>query len=63
LIDRGGNTPLFFMVHITDIFELKARLNGLKYQLENEKISWQEKQLAHKYLNKAIDYVNELQLY
>jgi hypothetical protein len=51
------------MVHITDIFELKARLNGLKYQLENEKISWQEKQLAHKYLNKAIDYVNELQLY
>jgi hypothetical protein len=51
------------MVHITDIFELKARLDGLKHQLENEKTSWQEKQLAHKYLNKAIDYVNELQLH
>jgi hypothetical protein len=51
------------MVSFTDIFELKARLDGLKYQLENEKTSWQEKQLAHKYLNKAIDYVNELQLY
>jgi hypothetical protein len=63
LIDRGGNTPLFFMVHITDIFELKARLDGLKHQLENEMMTWKDKELAHKYLNKAIDYVNELQLY
>jgi hypothetical protein len=51
------------MVHITDIFELKARLDGLKHQLENEMMPWHEKELAHKYLNKAIDYVNELQLY
>jgi hypothetical protein len=51
------------MVSFTDIFELKARLDGLKHQLENENTSWQEKQLAHKYLNQAIDYVNELQLY
>lgn len=63
MIDRGGNTPLFFMVHITDIFELKARLDGLKHQLENEMMTWKDKELAHKYLNKAIDYVNELQLY
>ena len=51
------------MVHITDIFELKARLDGLKHQLENEMMTWKDKELAHKYLNKAIDYVNELQLY
>ena len=51
------------MVLITDIYELKARLDGLKHQLENENLLWYEKQLAHKYLNKAIDYVNELQLY
>ena len=57
------NPPLFFMVHITDIYELKARLDGLKHQLENEMKPWHEKELAHKYLNKAIDYVNELQLY
>jgi len=51
------------MVHITDIFELKARFDGLKHQLENEQLSCHEKELSHKYLNKAIDYVNELQLY
>lgn len=51
------------MVHITDIYELKARLDGLKHQLDNESLPWSEKELAHKYLNKAIDYVNELQLY
>jgi hypothetical protein len=51
------------MVHITDIYELKTRLDGLKHQLENENLPWHEKQLAHKYLNKAMDYVNELQLY
>lgn len=51
------------MVNYTDIFELKARLNKLKLQLDTEHKSWQEKELAHKYLSKAIDYVNELQLY
>jgi hypothetical protein len=51
------------MVHYNDIFELKARLNKLKHQLDKEYYSQQEKDLAHKYLNKAIDYVNELQLY
>jgi hypothetical protein len=51
------------MVHIKDIYELKARLNRLKHDLNAENKSWQEKELANKYLNKAIDYVNELQLY
>lgn len=51
------------MVHYNDIFELKARLNKLKHQLDSERGAWQEKELAHKYLNKAMDYVNELHLY
>jgi hypothetical protein len=51
------------MVLISDIFELKARLDGLKHQLDKEILPWHEKELAHKYLNKAIDCVNELQLY
>ena len=51
------------MVHYKDIHELKARLNKLKHQLDTEPTNIREKELAHKYLNKAIDYVNELQLY
>jgi hypothetical protein len=51
------------MVHIKDVYELKAKLNRLKHDLNAENKSWQEKELANKYLNKAIDYVNELQLY
>ena len=51
------------MVHYNDIFELKARLDKLKHELYKEYRSPGEKELAHKYLNKAIDYVNELQLY
>jgi len=51
------------MVHITDIYELKARLFKLKHELDKEQRYPGEKELAHKYLNQAIDYVNELQLY
>jgi hypothetical protein len=51
------------MVHNTDIFELKAKLSKLKHRLYTEPKSWEEKELANKYLNQAIDYVNELQLY
>ena len=51
------------MVHINDIYELKARLYRLKHNLNSENKSWQDKELANKYLNKVIDYVNELQLY
>jgi hypothetical protein len=51
------------MVHVTDIYELKARLFKLKHELNQEQRYPGEKELANKYLNKAIDYVNELQLY
>ena len=51
------------MVGLTDIYQLKARLDKLKHQLDKEPMNIQEKDLAHKYLSKAIDYVNELQLY
>ncbi len=51
------------MVDTTDICQLKARLNKLKNQLWQEPYSFEEKELANKYLNKAMDYVNELQLY
>ena len=62
-IDRGGNTPLFFMVNYTDIYALKEKLYKLKHELYREYKSPAEKDLAHKYLNEAINYVNELQLY
>jgi hypothetical protein len=51
------------MIGFTDIYHLKARLDKLKHQLDKESANTHEKDLAHKYLNKAIDYVNELQLY
>jgi len=51
------------MVGLTDIYTLKARLDKLKLQIDKEQLPQHEKDLAHKYLSKAIDYVNELQLY
>ena len=51
------------MVDYNDIYELKARLNKLKHQIDKECRHPAERELAHKYLSKAIDYVNELQLY
>jgi hypothetical protein len=51
------------MVDYRDIYSLKAKLDKLKHQLYSESKSWQEKELANKYLNQAIDFVNELQLY
>lgn len=51
------------MVNYTDIFILKSKLNKLKHELNNENKTFEEKQLANKYLNKVFDYVNELQLY
>jgi hypothetical protein len=50
------------MLHVTDIYELKAKLNKLKHQLDKEPSNIHEKALAHKYLNAIIDYVNELRL-
>lgn len=51
------------MVSVTDIFELKARLNDLKHRLDKEPRSHYEKELAHRYLSKAIDYVNEIRTF
>jgi hypothetical protein len=51
------------MVNYTDIYSLKAKLDKLKHKLYSESKSWDEKELADRYLNQAIDYVNELQLY
>jgi len=63
LIDRGVNTPLFFMVDYKDIYSLKAKLDKLRHRLYSEPKSREDKELANKYLNQAIDFVNELQLY
>jgi len=51
------------MVDYKDIYSLKAKLDMLKHRLYSEPKSWQEKELANKYLNQAIDFVDELQLY
>ena len=51
------------MVNITDIFELKAKLNDLKHKLDREPRSPYEKELAHRYLSKVIDYVNEIRTF
>jgi hypothetical protein len=51
------------MIGLTDIFTLKSRLDKLKNHIDTENATPREKELAHKYLSKAIDYVNELQLY
>lgn len=53
------------MVHYTDIYALKAKLYKLKFELNQENLYHYDdpKRLANKYLDKAIDYVDELQLY
>jgi len=51
------------MVGLTDIYTLKSRLDKLKHQIDKEELPQHEKDLAHKYLSQAINYVNELQLY
>ena len=51
------------MVHVTDIYELKAKLFKLKLQVDRDPMYPGEKELVHKYLNKVLDYVDELQLY
>jgi hypothetical protein len=47
----------------TDYYTLKRKLNKLKKQVYAENASELEISLAHKYLSKAIVYVDELQLY
>lgn len=50
------------MVHLTDVYALKARLNLLKHKLYSEKRSQQEKDLADKYLDEVIFLVDRMLL-
>jgi hypothetical protein len=47
----------------TDIYSLKAKIFKLKHEVNNQPIYPGEKELVHKYLNKVLDYIDELQLY
>ncbi len=51
------------MLYITDIYELKSKIYKLKFQLQNESKSWQEKELANQYLSKVLDYIDEIRLF
>jgi hypothetical protein len=48
------------MIHLTDIYTLKARLNNLKTRLYSEPRSQQEKDLADKYLNEVLFLVEQV---
>lgn len=48
------------MIHITDLYRLKAKIHELKHQLDREPRYWQEKELAHKYLRKVLECVDEI---
>jgi hypothetical protein len=50
------------MIHITDIYSLKAKVEKLKFKLDEESISSHEKWIANKYLNHVLDYIDELRL-
>lgn len=51
------------MVKTVDIYELKAKIHKLKFQLDQEPKSWQEKELANFYLNKVLDHIDEIRLF
>ena len=62
VIDRGGNTPLFFIVSKNQINkeELKVRVLKLKAQLQDDPTWYSNpKDVAHKYLNKVLDMLDE----
>ena len=50
------------MIHITDVYALKAKLNKLKTNLYNEPKPKHEKNLAEKYLNEVLFLVDQLTL-
>jgi hypothetical protein len=50
------------MITNSDIFELKAKLDKLKLALDNEPANIHEKDLAHRYMNKVLDLVDQLRL-
>jgi hypothetical protein len=48
------------MVHITDVYNLKAKLNSLKNKLYNEQKSQKQKEIADRYLNEIIFLVDKM---
>jgi hypothetical protein len=51
------------MIHITDVYALKAKVEKLKRKLNTEEISDYEKTITHRYLNDVLDYIDELRLH
>lgn len=48
------------MIHSTDVYSLKAKLNGLKNKLQREQKPQNEKNLADEYLNEVLFLVDSL---
>jgi hypothetical protein len=51
------------MIHITDIYALKAKINKMKYEIDKENCDPHSKWLAHHYMNKVLDSIDELRLH
>lgn len=51
------------MIHNTDIFELKAKLNKLKLKLDEEPANIYEKTLANRYLNEVLHLVEQIRIF
>lgn len=50
------------MIHITDIYALKAKINKMKHEIDMEQCDAHSKWLAHQYLNRVMDCVDELRM-
>jgi hypothetical protein len=60
VIDREEKSSLFFMIDITDIYALKAKIYKLKHKVNEEIVFSNDKLVVNKYLNKVLDYIDEL---
>jgi hypothetical protein len=47
-------------IHITDIYNLKARIHRLKYKIDTEDKDYSCKELANRYLNLVLDSIDEI---
>lgn len=50
------------MIHVTDVYDLKAKLNLLKHKLRDEKRSQKEKDFVDEYLNEVLFLVDSMLL-
>jgi hypothetical protein len=48
------------MIDITDIYALKAKIYKLKHKVNEEIVFSNDKLVVNKYLNKVLDYIDEL---